>query len=138
MHPEIDFLVGTFGKAAASTGAHRLPTHHPGVSSEQNANTYFYNGSSSVNIAWTLFIVRRLGGFRERRIHLENISNILREALKEKGYECPSASYIVPMIVGKKLRDYSEGRGVATAWLFMPCLYGHLRFRRGHRVSAFR
>ena len=54
-----------------------------------------------VNIAWTLFIVRRLGGFRERRIHLENISNILREALKEKGYECPSASYIVPMIVGK-------------------------------------
>ena len=32
---------------------------------------------------------------------MENISNILREALKEKGYECPSASYIVPVIVGK-------------------------------------
>ena len=32
---------------------------------------------------------------------MENISNILRKALKEKGYECPSASYIVPMIVGE-------------------------------------
>ena len=45
--------------------------------------------------------MRRLAEFRERRIHLKNISNILREALKEKGYTCPSNSYIVPMIVGK-------------------------------------
>ena len=42
---EIDFLVGTFGRISRSI--HCLPTHHPGVSSEQNANTYFYNGSSS-------------------------------------------------------------------------------------------
>ena len=83
---EIDFLVGTFGKAAASDGAYIV---------------IFTTALPPVNIAWTLFIVRRLAEFRERRIHLKNISNILREALKEKGYTCPSNSYIVPMIVGK-------------------------------------
>ena len=44
--------------------------------------------------------MRKLAGFRERRIHLKNISNILRNALTEKGYTCPSESYIVPMIIG--------------------------------------
>lgn len=44
--------------------------------------------------------MRKLAGFQERRIHLKNISNILRNTLTEKGYTCPSESYIVPMIVG--------------------------------------
>ena len=99
---EIDFLVGTFGKAAASTGAYIVCRRTIREYLVNRMRTLIFTTAlPPVNIAWTLFIVRRLGGFRERRIHLENISNILREALKEKGYECPSASYIVPMIVGK-------------------------------------
>ena len=99
---EIDFLVGTFGKAAASTGAYIVCRRTIREYLVNRMRTLIFTTAlPPVNIAWTLFIVRRLGGFRERRIHLENISNILREALKEKEYECPSASYIVPMIVGK-------------------------------------
>ena len=99
---EIDFLVGTFGKAAASAGAYIVCRRTIREYLVNRMRTLIFTTAlPPVNIAWTLFIVRRLGGFRERRIHLENISNILREALKEKGYECPSASYIVPMIVGK-------------------------------------
>ena len=99
---EIDFLVGTFGKAAASTGAYIVCRRTIREYLVNRMRTLIFTTAlPPVNIAWTLFIVRRLGGFRERRIHLENISNILRKALKEKGYECPSASYIVPMIVGE-------------------------------------
>ena len=99
---EIDFLVGTFGKAAASAGAYIVCRRTIREYLVNRMRTLIFTTAlPPVNIAWTLFIVRRLDGFRERRIHLENISNILREALKGKCYECPSASYIVPMIVGK-------------------------------------
>lgn len=98
---QIDFLVGTFGKAAASVGAYLVCQ---GTIREYLVNKMrtliFTTGLPPVNIAWTLFVVQRLADFKERRIHLENISNILRQALKAEGYTCPSVSCIVPMIVG--------------------------------------
>lgn len=98
---EIDFLVGTFGKAAASAGAYIVCRSTIREYLVNRMRTFIFTTAlPPVNIAWTLFIVRRLAGFRKRRIHLKNISDILREALTEKGYDCPSASYIVPMIVG--------------------------------------
>lgn len=98
---EIDFLVGTFGKAAASAGAYIVCRSSIREYLVNRMRTFiFTTAQPPVNIAWTLFIVRKLAGFHERRIHLKNISNILRGALTEKGYACPSESYIVPMIVG--------------------------------------
>ena len=36
----------------------------------------------------------------ERRMRLERLSACLREALRERGLPCDSASHIVPMLVG--------------------------------------
>lgn len=98
---QIDFLVGTFGKAAASVGAYLVCQRTIREYLVNKMRTLiFTTGLPPVNIAWTLFVVQQLADFKERRIHLENISNILRQALKAEGYTCPSVSCIVPMIVG--------------------------------------
>lgn len=98
---DIDFLVGTFGKAAASTGAYIVCTQ---VIREYLVNRMrtliFTTALPPVNIAWTLFVVRKLAGMQDLRMNLARISRQLREALQAQGYACPSVSHIVPMIVG--------------------------------------
>lgn len=98
---EIDFLVGTFGKAAASVGAYIVCKRTIREYLVNRMRTLiFTTGLPPLNIAWTLFIVQKLSEFGERRNRLENTSKMLRNALKDKGYTCPSVSHIVPMIVG--------------------------------------
>lgn len=98
---DIDFLVGTFGKAAASAGAYIVCSR---VIREYLVNRMrtliFTTALPPINIAWTLFVVRKLAGMQERREHLAKISRMLREALQAKGYQCPSTSHIVPMVIG--------------------------------------
>ncbi|TWJ17203.1 8-amino-7-oxononanoate synthase [Bacteroides zoogleoformans] len=98
---DIDFLVGTFGKAAASAGAYLVCSR---VTREYLVNRMrtliFTTALPPINIAWTLFIVRKLPFMQEERQHLTHISQLLREALQANGYECPSASHIAPMIIG--------------------------------------
>lgn len=98
---DIDFLVGTFGKAAASAGAYIVCRRAIREYLVNRMRTLIFTTAlPPVNIAWTLFIVRRLPGMQERREHLGTLSRMLKEALQVRGYACPSVSHIVPMIIG--------------------------------------
>lgn len=98
---DIDFLVGTFGKAAASAGAYIVCTRMIREYLVNRMRTLIFTTAlPPVNIAWTVFILRKLVDMQDRREHLARISRTLREALQERGYACPSVSHIVPMIVG--------------------------------------
>lgn len=98
---DIDFLVGTFGKAAASTGAYIVCGRLIREYLVNRMRTFIFTTAlPPVNIAWTLFVVRRIPGMQEKRKNLEKISRALRELLRGKGYACPSESHIVPMVIG--------------------------------------
>ena len=98
---DIDFLVGTFGKAAASAGAYIACCHTIREYLVNRMRTLIFTTAlPPTSIAWTLFIVRKLAGMQDRREHLARIGRTLREALQAKGYGCPSASHIVPLIIG--------------------------------------
>lgn len=98
---DIDFLVGTFGKALASSGAYIVCSH---VVREYLINKMrpfiFTTALPPINVEWTLFLLKRLPTWRELRQQLSLISDRLREGLKQKGYACPSTSHIIPLIAG--------------------------------------
>lgn len=98
---DIDFLVGTFGKAAASAGAYIVCRQVVRDYLINRMRTFIFTTAlPPVNIAWTLFIVRKLADMRERRAHLAHIGRLLRDALAARSYACPSTSHIVPLMVG--------------------------------------
>ncbi|MDR2968389.1 MAG: 8-amino-7-oxononanoate synthase [Tannerellaceae bacterium] len=98
---DIDFLIGTFGKALASVGGY--------IICKKEIRDYLINKMRTlifttalppINLMWSSFVMERLEGMRERRNHLENIRSFLKEKLMEKGYECTSASHIIPVVTG--------------------------------------
>lgn len=103
---QIDFLVGTFGKALASMGAF--------VVCDQAVKDYLINtmrplifstALPPLNVAWSHFIWQQLANFHERRQHLANISQQLRTFIQQTlGFPMPSATNVVPYIVGENQR----------------------------------
>lgn len=98
---DIDFIVGTFGKAFASMGAF--------VVCEELFREYLINTQRSlifttalppVNVAWTRFVLNRMPEFYDLRVKLAGVSERLREVLVEKGFETRGNSHIVPMVCG--------------------------------------
>lgn len=98
---DIDFLVGTFGKAAASTGAYIVCRQFIREYLINRMRTFIFTTAlPPVNIQWTLWVLKHLPDFQDKREHLLRISRKLKDALTAKGYDCPSASHIVPMVIG--------------------------------------
>lgn len=99
---DIDFLVGTFGKAIASVGAFVVCKCIIKAYLVNRMRTFIFTTAlPPLNIAWTLFIVEQLKEWQSQREHLKSISKELKAALILKGYKCPSISHIIPMIVGE-------------------------------------
>lgn len=103
---DIDIIVGTLGKAAASSGAF--------VATNELLKQNFINTSRSlifstaippVNVAWSQLMITEILGMDRQRRHLSNISRRFREGMdKITGTQNPSDSQIVPLIVGDAKR----------------------------------
>lgn len=101
---EIDFLVGTFGKAIASFGAFVLCSQVAREYLINKARTLIYTTAlPPVVVEWTYYVLSRLQSpyFSEKRLRLSKMAGLLRNAVIEKGYGCASASHIVPVVAGE-------------------------------------
>ena len=103
---DIDLLVGTFGKAIASVGGY-LICH--AVIREYLINSMrpliFSTAQPPMCMAWTNFIFQKVLGLDQRRQHLQSKSQYLQQAVQNKGFECPSTSHIVPIILGDSIKN---------------------------------
>jgi 8-amino-7-oxononanoate synthase len=98
---DIDFIVGSFGKAFASIGAF--------VVCDKLFREYLINTQRSLiyttalpapNVAWTRFLLNHMADFYPLRLKLLSISQRLRDILLDKGFETRGDSHIVPLICG--------------------------------------
>ena len=98
---DIDFLVGTFGKALASMGAYLVCDQ---LIKNYLVNTMrpliFSTALPPLNIAWTTFLFEKLPTFQARRQYLAQITDYMREQLAMCGQAHLSQSCIQPYIIG--------------------------------------
>jgi len=99
---DIDLLVGTFGKALASVGGYVI-CHS--IIREYLINSMrpliFSTAQPPMCMAWTDFIFQKVLTLKNERQHLNNLSQSLQQAVLSKGFDCPSTSHIVPVILGE-------------------------------------
>lgn len=132
----IDFLVGTFGKAFASMGAFLLCS--------EVVKQYLINKSRSlifttalppIITSWNLFVFSQLAQFADKRKKLANISNLLRNALRDRHLQTAGATNIIPVIIGDdnltvKLSDSMRELGYLVLPVRPPTVpVGTSRFR---------
>ena len=98
---DIDFLVGTFGKALASVGGYLVCEP---IIQEYLINSMrpliFSTAQPPICMAWTNFIFQHQQGLQAERQSLTALSQYSQQAVKNLGYDCPSSSQIIPVIIG--------------------------------------
>jgi 8-amino-7-oxononanoate synthase len=133
---EIDFLVGTFGKALASVGAFVLCS--------STLREYLVNHSRSlifttalppVVLYWNHFIFKKMLHYNDRRIGLKQMSSKLRQKLIQHNLETDGSTNIVPVMLGNDslavaLADAMRERGYLIFPVRPPAVpEGTARFR---------
>lgn len=99
---DIDFLVGTFGKALASVGGYLICDE---IIREFLINKMrsliFSTAQPPINMAWTNFIFQYMQQMQDKRQHLFEISQKIKQAVLDQGLACPTDSHIIPVIYGE-------------------------------------
>lgn len=102
---DIDFLIGTFGKAILGMGAY--------IATDRLVVRYLVNSARSLIfstmlpeavMAWNRFIFLSLPQFKAQRAVLRQTSEHFRDALSHRGYAGLGQSHIVPVILGSNER----------------------------------
>ncbi|MDM1280028.1 8-amino-7-oxononanoate synthase [Acinetobacter indicus] len=117
---QIDFLVGTFGKALASVGGYLIS--HPLIRDyliNRMRPLIFSTAQPPLNMAWTRFMFQKMLQMQAQRQHLQQISQELKVQVEAKGYACPSTSQIVPVILGESEKAVQKAQQLQQAGFYI-------------------
>lgn len=119
---DIDLLVGTFGKAMASIGGYLIC--HPIIRNyliNSMRPLIFSTAQPPICMAWTDFIFKKVLNLKAERQHLQAISQTLQQTVIAKGFDCPSTSHIVPVIIGESTKTVEKAKALQDAdFYIMP------------------
>lgn len=104
--PQVDLLVGTFGKACASMGAFAATSRELREFLLNSARSFIFSTAlPPVNVAYTRFMLGKIKEMTEERRHLAQIGHRFREGISElTGMANVSSSQIVPLMAGSNSR----------------------------------
>lgn len=117
---EVDLIVGAFGKAMASIGGYLIC--HPVIRAyliNSMRPLIFSTALPPVCMAWTDFILQKVLALNPQRQHLQRISQSLRQAVAAKGFDCPSSSHIVPVIIGESQKTVEKAQALQAAGFYI-------------------
>jgi 8-amino-7-oxononanoate synthase len=99
---DIDFIVGTFGKAFASLGAFLVTDQ---VVKDYLINTMrsfiFTTALPPIQVGWLNFVWQHMPGFQAKRDHLKTLASQFRMALQAAGLQTRGESQIIPILLGE-------------------------------------
>jgi len=123
--PDIDYLVGTFGKAFASVGAYIMCDE---VVKHWLINTMrpliFSTALPPINHAWTRFILAKMPQLTDQRMHLAQLSITLSQAIDPQHRVSPTAQHIsydspiIPYILGDNARALTKAQQLQAAGFY--------------------
>ena len=117
---DIDFLVGTFGKAIASIGGY-LICH--AIIRDYLINAMrpliFSTAQPPICMAWTNFIFQKVLSLNSQRQHLQQLSIYLQQTVINQGFDCPSSSHIVPVIMGESTKTVAKSKALQDAGFYI-------------------
>ncbi|MCI3879850.1 8-amino-7-oxononanoate synthase [Acinetobacter higginsii] len=110
---QIDFLVGTFGKAIASVGGYIIcDSIIRNYLINKMRPLIFSTALPPISMAWSDFIFNKVLSMQQQRQHLAEISQYLQQAVIAKGFSSPSSSHIIPIILGESQAAIEKARYV--------------------------
>lgn len=125
--PEVDVLVGTFGKAVASAGAFAAVSPLLYDFLVNNARSLIFSTAlPPVNVAFTEFMLRHIADLEEVRAHLAELGTAFRCGIARiTGGPCISTTQIVPLMAAGNARalalsDALRCRGVLALPIRRP------------------
>lgn len=99
--PQIDIIIGTFGKAAASAGAFTATSGTLKKFLINKARSFIFSTAlPPFSCLWTKFVVEKLTGMSDERKRLLETSEYLNEKFSAYNGNIHSRSQIVPLITG--------------------------------------